>query len=189
MVGLVLCGGESKRMGTDKGMLRSGNLTWAQVAQKTLKDLDLPVFISVNEIQVPSYQRQFSRQHLIVDHVPVKGPLAGLLSFHYSYPETDVLVLPCDMVNMDTNTLYSLIKSYDRNRKMEGHFFLENNFIEPLCAVYSCKMLAMIAEQIVSGQLTHFALHKIISRFHISVVPIPDRSKFANYNSIDSICN
>ncbi|TJZ63181.1 molybdenum cofactor guanylyltransferase [Sphingobacterium olei] len=187
MIGLVLCGGESKRMGTDKGMLRHGNYTWAEYAQQTLHGLDLPVFISVNEGQLPVYQQRFSNPELIVDCVFAKGPLAGLLSLHFNFPEHDILVLACDMINMDAHTLHTLIRNYGEDEGVKGCFFGNNGRVEPLCAIYSSDMLTQIAEQLDSGQLVHFALHKIISYFHVSIVPIADHVKFANYNTFDHL--
>lgn len=188
MIGLVLCGGESKRMGTDKGMLRHGNYTWAEYAQQILNDLDLSVFFSVNERQLPAYQQQFLHQELIVDCVSAKGPLAGLLSIHVNFPQEDVLVLACDMINMDTDTLHTLIRNYNTNKGVAGCFFGINDHVEPLCAIYSSSMLAEIAAQLDSGTLINFALHKIISSFHVSIVPIADHIKFSNYNTIDYLC-
>ncbi|MBE8720352.1 molybdenum cofactor guanylyltransferase [Sphingobacterium pedocola] len=185
MIGLVLCGGESKRMGRDKGMLQYGNYTWAEYAQQILHCTDLPAFISVNERQLPVYQQQFSNPELIVDCVSAKGPLTGLLSAHFNFPEEDILVLACDMINMDTDTLRTLIRNHVDNKGIAGCFFENNSRVEPLCAIYSSSMLAQIATQLNSGTLIHFALHKIILSFHVSIIPIADHIKFVNYNTID----
>ncbi|GGH03134.1 NTP transferase domain-containing protein [Pedobacter zeae] len=48
MLGIVLCGGQSLRMGTDKGLLIHQDKLWAQVAADKLSVLDLLVNFSVN---------------------------------------------------------------------------------------------------------------------------------------------
>jgi molybdenum cofactor guanylyltransferase len=51
MLGIVLCGGQSSRMGTDKGLMVNEARTWAQTAVDKLTTLLIPVKISVNEKQ------------------------------------------------------------------------------------------------------------------------------------------
>ena len=43
MIGVVLCGGNSTRMGSDKGLLKEEEETWAELAGRKLKALQLPV--------------------------------------------------------------------------------------------------------------------------------------------------
>ena len=49
MYGLILCGGKSSRMGTDKGLLKLEANTWAQTAVDKLSELSIPVKLSVNK--------------------------------------------------------------------------------------------------------------------------------------------
>ena len=48
MLGIVLCGGQSLRMGKDKGLLKLEAKTWAQTAIDKIAVLNFPVKISVN---------------------------------------------------------------------------------------------------------------------------------------------
>ena len=52
MLAIILCGGRSSRMGTDKGLLKLEETTWVQSAAEKMKQLNLPVYISVNQDQV-----------------------------------------------------------------------------------------------------------------------------------------
>ncbi len=47
MIGLILCGGQSSRMGSDKGLLKLEAKTWAQTAIDKMEILHIPVKISV----------------------------------------------------------------------------------------------------------------------------------------------
>src|SRR5687767_3060241 len=105
MIGLVLCGGQSTRMGTDKGLMISPKkITWAQQCFSLLAKLDLHVVLSVNETQHNHYKRIFQWNELILDNpnLDVHGPLLGLLSVHAKYPTEDIFVLACDMVEMNS---------------------------------------------------------------------------------------
>jgi len=47
MLGIILCGGESSRMGTDKGLLIKDQKTWTRATFEKLELLSIPVKISI----------------------------------------------------------------------------------------------------------------------------------------------
>src|SRR5215212_9639839 len=100
MIGVILAGGQSTRMGRDKGLLKQNDVTWSEIAASKLALLQIPVFCSVNQWQLEVYSKIFLAGNLIVDDecIFVKGPLLGLLSIHQKFPDEDVLVLACDMI-------------------------------------------------------------------------------------------
>ena len=51
LIGVVLCGGKSSRMGSDKGLLKLNDKTWAELAVKKMEQLRIPVYVSINETQ------------------------------------------------------------------------------------------------------------------------------------------
>ena len=55
LLGVILCGGESKRMGTDKGLRSIGNTIWAKHVANKLHALHIPIIYSVNQQQVNTY--------------------------------------------------------------------------------------------------------------------------------------
>lgn len=184
MLGVVLCGGESRRMGSDKGLLPADEGVWAERALSKLMKLDIPVVLSVNAIQTESYNQIFPHKQLITDSTDAKGPLNGLLSVHESYPQKDLLVLACDMIDMDIPTLKSLKEVFEREKESFDYYvYKKDGFIEPLCAVYPSGTLESLHTKLVSGALPFFSLQRLIAGSNYKSLPIQDSQIFANYNS------
>src|SRR5215831_18844742 len=110
MLGVVLCGGQSTRMGSDKGLLTSNQYTWAQEAAAKLTALSMPVLVSVNSRQLESYATLYESSFLIPDDTTLRlgGPLSGILSVHRKFPKEDLMVLACDMLLMESFILREL---------------------------------------------------------------------------------
>lgn len=99
MTGVILCGGQSTRMGTDKGLIPCPEGIWARAAFNKMAALHLPVVVSINPSQYGEYSHFFSAAELITDDqsLSLAGPLLALLSVHRHIPAEDLLVLACDM--------------------------------------------------------------------------------------------
>src|SRR6478736_4937710 len=98
MIGVVLCGGKSSRMGMDKGLLKERDKTWSQIAVEKLSSLPLHSVVSINSSQQGSYSVFFFNDQLIIDkELNAKGPLLGLLSVHSQFINEDMLILGCDL--------------------------------------------------------------------------------------------
>src|SRR5258707_14339382 len=103
MLGIVLCGGASSRMGRDKGLFPTEKGNWAEKMLDNFKKLDIPGLLSVNRTQVDQYQLTFPDVELICDSdsLQIRGPLAAVLSVNLKYPMEDLFVAACDMPLMD----------------------------------------------------------------------------------------
>lgn len=185
MRGVVLCGGESKRMGSDKGLLSIGSDSWSMLAFRKLESLNIPVAVSVNKMQELSYRNLFSPRPLILDQLIARGPLRGLISAHLSFPNDDLLVLACDMTEMDVKTLQHLQQFVDTLPGYDYYVFGSENFIEPLCAVYSSAALKKLYKDLSKGRLLNFSLHKLIRVGNYKTLTITDPKKFTNHNTLN----
>src|SRR5258708_161355 len=110
LLGVVLCGGESRRMGRDKGLLQTDGQPWVLHMGDKLAHHQLPVVFSINKKQVPAYSAWLPAGRFIIDADWGAGPLKGLLSVHRHYPDNDLLTVACDMQDLDAATIGRLIQ-------------------------------------------------------------------------------
>jgi molybdopterin-guanine dinucleotide biosynthesis protein A len=99
LLGVVLAGGQSSRMGTDKARLQRGDITQLQFSQTLLKECGVDKVVVSGD------------QYDIADQLKQSGPLAGIYSVieHYqtNLPKA-LLILPVDMPLMTCQGLHKL---------------------------------------------------------------------------------
>jgi len=183
LLGVILCGGESKRMGSDKGLIEKDGETWAGLAARKLLSLPIPVVVSINEQQHELYSKLFSPDNLIIDSIDIKGPLTGLLSVHEQYPERDIFLMACDLVDMDEATISNLIDQYKSASDFD-FFVYQENFAEPFCAIYTSRGLKPVLEKAKAHSLIKFSFQTILDEGKTLRIPITRKSSFRNYNTI-----
>lgn len=181
--GVVLSGGESKRMGSDKGLIPFGRDNWTTLAFHKLKQLNIPVSVSINPTQLPAYSHFFSPAQLVIDQTNAKGPLKGLLSVHLQYPEDDLLLLACDMTDMDTDTLKVLLDSITSFPGFNYYLYEREDFMEPLCAIYTSGSLKLLYHELTANNLPGFSMHKLIKKGNHKTLPILNLQTFSNHNT------
>jgi len=179
--GVVMCGGQSRRMGTDKGLIPIQNTCWAKFIADKLAALSLPVSVSINQTQQRAYLSFFDSGELIIDSFDIGGPLNGLLSVHEQFPHDDLLLLACDMISMESETLQALIIIYQNDEQLH-HFYTYQNgaFAEPLCAIYTATGLAKSKSS--SGNDT--SLQKVLREGITKYIPLSNPQSFKNYNTL-----
>lgn len=186
MLGVVLCGGQSSRMGTDKGLIKLEAKTWAQTAVDKLSLLQLPVILSVNALQYDTYPAVFPVEHLVKDNerLAIRGPLAGVLSVHERYPQEDLLVLACDMPLMEVAVLEQLMHTCKAGNT-EAYVFTNQGAPEPLCAIYTANALAATLQRYHNHELTRHSMKFMLEYLAVHFIPLqPEQQKyFRNFNA------
>lgn len=187
MLGVILCGGLSSRMGTDKGLLKFNATNWARIAFDKMSLLKLPVVLSVNANQFNEYSALFPASKLIKDQVPLQihGPLCGVLSVHLQHPREDLFVLACDMPLMDIDILQQLYTLYCSEPSNDAFVFSNDGEPEPLCGIYKAKGLAFIMHLFTTNQLIRHSMKFIIEHMKTFLIPLREDQKkyFTNINT------
>ncbi len=187
MLGIVLCGGQSLRMGTDKGLLKHRDQLWAKLAAAKLNEIGLAVKCAVNAGQFNEYSKYFGDDELIVDNpsLELKGPLLGLLSSHLSFPTSNLFVLACDLLKMEVQLLNKLLEVYKSKLAFDAYVFVNDGEREPLCAIYTFKSLNDILLAHQSTGLAKHSMKFVLGNMKVCEVVLQDQEKFAfrNFNS------
>jgi molybdenum cofactor guanylyltransferase len=193
LLGVVLCGGQSTRMGNDKGLIQFNGTTWAQIARDKLSSLSLETILSINQNQLSPYSTFINTSDLIIDHseINVGGPLKGLFSIHSKFPEHDLLVLACDLPKMQLEVLNELMDQYTQQIMADAIVFTKNDRIEPLCGIYRASGLSKIYSAYLENKLVRHSMIKALealSTHFISIKPEWE-SSFQNMNSVEDLSN
>lgn len=177
LVALVLCGGESRRMGRDKGLMLKDGMPWAQFTGQRLAGYGR-VFYSIHPRQQEAYAAVLPADRLIVDSLDIPGPLNGLLSAHELMPEADLLLVACDMLDMDQATLERLVAAYQAADVTKADFFAygDERLWQPFGCIYTSRGLGKAAG--------HASLQSLLRGGRTQGLPITDAAAFANYNTI-----
>ena len=106
-VGVVLTGGASKRMGTDKATLVVGGKPMAvRVADAMWEAGCHPVEAQGGDVDAIE---QYGLE-AIPDRAPGEGPVVAILDAALRHARSDVVVAACDLVDLDAPTIRSLIQ-------------------------------------------------------------------------------
>ena len=182
--GLVLAGGKSRRMGTDKALLEHGGRSQlAHVVQLLEAEVDR-VFVSARPEQQDEPER--SRYELIVDSYEDMGPLAGILSAMEAHPDADWLVVACDLPNITGETLAHLVASRSDEHPFTAYISSHDGLPEPLCAVWRCGTDGIIRGFVEEGIRCP---RKILIRADTHLIEQLDPASLDNINTPDDLAS
>lgn len=135
ITGLILCGGESKRMGTAKALLIYNELPQYQVMYNLLMPLCDQVIISCKSSQSNWFKHDMP---ICFDEMQYEntGPIAALLSALKISAGNAILLLGCDYPALQENDIQLLIQTYITYNKSCCYVSGSHKTEEPLLAIY-----------------------------------------------------
>lgn len=151
LYGLVLAGGKSTRMGSDKGLIKYHSVPQQEHLYKLLEHTCDNVFLSVREEQQSIMDNHFN---VIVDQNEYRGPFNGILSAHKSYPDVSWLVLACDLPLIDSEALKSLADSRNQKKMATSYATKKTNLPEPLITIWEPEGLRKAIEYLQTSEST-----------------------------------
>ncbi|MCU0422462.1 MAG: NTP transferase domain-containing protein [Bacteroidia bacterium] len=133
--GLVLCGGQSVRMGKDKAWIVYHQLPQFAHVYAMMQSCCPKVFVSCNSAQII----EISKTHSCIEDNATfinNGPFTGLLSAFTAHPNQAFLVLGCDYPNFNMADMKALISARSIEYDAVCYINSQSGFTEPLLAVY-----------------------------------------------------
>lgn len=180
--GLVLAGGESRRMGRDKALLLRDGQSQLEYVAALLEGAVERAFVSVRQEQQEEPER--GRFSTIADRYEGIGPVAGILSAMDEYPDADWLVVACDLPNIDAATLEYLLENRSQEQPFTAFRSSYDELPEPLCAVYRGASNTIVREFVESGMVCP---RKILIRSDTLLLDQPDPHALDNINTPDDL--
>jgi len=147
--GLVLAGGSSSRMQTDKAALSYGRRPQLTHAFDLLAPRVSMAWISVRADQTGERLRAGYPQ--IVDGALGSGPIAGIIAAQARHPHAAWLVVACDLPLLDGSTLDQLLAGRDARRLATAFRSASDGLPEPLCAIYEPASREPILRHVAAG--------------------------------------
>jgi molybdopterin-guanine dinucleotide biosynthesis protein A len=160
--GIILLGGKSQRMGTDKYLLPFFNLTLVETLIRELEKVTAEVILITNEPEKLSFlpHKKFK------DLYPIPSAMSGLHSglTHSRYQAN--FILACDLPLFDSR----MIPYFSDHLTIESYAAvpLTPKGYEPLCGLYSKKCLPEIEKMFSEN---NYAIQELIRRVDTVILP------------------
>lgn len=175
ITGIILCGGKSTRMQTNKALLKIGKQTVIEIITTTLQSVFNDVILSANNIN----EYSFLNLPIIQDEFIDKGPLSGLhAAIKFSSTEKN-FVISCDMPLIPLE-LINFIASYNSDKEIilpEA-----NGKIQQLCGIYSKSIVSEINKIFTLSQIDKNIKGSVFELLNRIPKEIVDVSSFPFYN-------
>lgn len=147
--GLVLTGGKSTRMGTDKSRLSYHGAPQWEYLCNMLAQLGIPPVCSCREDQLDSLP---SGTAVVADTFTGLGPFGALLSAFRQEPDTAWLVLACDLPLLDEAAIRGLLENRNISKIATAYRSPdETGFPEPLVAIWEPKSYPVLLQFLAQG--------------------------------------
>jgi molybdopterin-guanine dinucleotide biosynthesis protein A len=177
--GLVLAGGQSRRMQQDKAFLQYHDQPQYLHTYHLLQQVCSEVFLSCRPEQVSLFQKLHPEISLIPDLYKDIGPMAALLSA-FRTQEVAWLTLACDMPLMDEPTLKHLLQERDLSAIATTYQLPGNDFPETMCTIWEPEAYPLLQE---ARQNQQYSLTRFLKRQNIRVLEPTNEDTLRNINT------
>jgi molybdopterin-guanine dinucleotide biosynthesis protein A len=180
LFGLVLAGGASTRMRTDKAALQYHGQPQLQWAFELVAKFCAASFVSVRPDQRGDAARAGHPQ--IVDRQPGIGPIAGISAALLEHPKAAWLVLACDLPFLTEHTLEHLIAHRDANKIATAYRSAHDGLPEPLCAIWEPAAREPVLAYLATGKQCP---RKFLINSDTKLLDLPENQALDNVNTVE----
>lgn len=181
--GLVLAGGESRRMGRDKALLDYHGAPQLEWAWGLVSRHCERAFVSVRRAHAQDGVRAGLPQ--IVDGELGAGPIAGIVAAQAAHPQAAWLVVACDLPFLNDATLARLVAKRGA-QPVTAYRSAHDGLPEPLCAIYEPATREQILASVDAGR---HCPRKFILATGVALLDLPESSVLDNVNTPDELAD
>ena len=163
--GLVLAGGESVRMGTDKGLLDYFGKSQRIYSMEMLEKLNLTAYLSVRK------EQKLDQNNIIEDKFIGLGPFGAICSAFQYDPNKAWLVLATDLPYVDEKLIRQLLDKRDPSKVATALKGKSKNFPEPLITIWEPKAYPILLQFLSLGISCP---RKVLINSDIKIVEVED---------------
>jgi molybdopterin-guanine dinucleotide biosynthesis protein A len=171
ITGIILCGGKSKRMGTDKALLKLGKFNLLEIAILTLEPFCDEILLSSN-IEYPLEKT--------LTYIPDKydniGPISGIYSALSESKNEHHIIITCDTPFLTTNTIQFILENAEQYDIVLPQV---NGKIQSLTGYFNISVLPFIESEI---QKKHYKPIQMFMECKHKILPIDYSLPFYNQN-------
>lgn len=176
IVGLVLSGGHSRRMGRDKGAIKNDQgKQWVHAQADTLAQFMQEVFISCRKEQAEDYAGPYP---FIFDQWDSQGPMTGLLTAMVQHTGTAFFVLGVDLFPSDDSVYRQLIEARSPD-KLATIVIQPDGYLQPLMGIWEPLAKEKLEAAWKDGK---FSLRHFLQENHHYVRAVPVLTELKNAN-------
>ncbi len=168
--GLVLAGGKSTRMQTDKGQINYHGKSQRQYTTQLLTPFCNKIFISGGGE---------GELNIIEDAFIGLGPYGGILSAMQTNPNIAWLTVACDLPYLSADTLQYLVSHRNASKVATAFLDSEGQFPEPLVTIWEPKAYPILLQFLSQG---YSCPRKVLINSDIELLTAPNVSEFRNIN-------
>lgn len=195
---IILCGGQSRRMGQDKGSMIIQDKPMIKHILSTLNHhIDEAIIVLNDKSRVDRYSEfinsnDYSYQiNFLEDKIKNKGPLPGIMTGLGKINSNYALVLPCDSPYVSEKYIETIFSQIDVNYQAIVPYHDETNRLktsEPLHSIYKKEIIADI-EKLVNDDILHIKglIEKIDTKFVLIDNKKIEKKEFRNLNRPEDI--
>jgi molybdopterin-guanine dinucleotide biosynthesis protein A len=176
--GLVLVGGKSTRMGTDKSELNYFGKPQKEVAKELLEHNNLETFYAVKDLSTSGKETIGPAQE-ICDKFLNLGPFGGICSAFQKDPNAAWFVLATDLPFVNDTVVKLLLKHRNPSKAATAIKGKGNQFAEPLITIYEPKAYPILLQYLAQG---YSCPRKMLINSEVEIVEI-ETSLIRNINT------
>ena len=177
LIGWVLAGGKSKRMGQDKAMISYYGKPQALYLWEMLTREGMETYLSVgmhldiaNKLGVPG----------IIDLIPDQGPLGAIYTAQQQFPHRPILLMACDMPLVDKEDVSLLVEKRKLTADASIFWNADREQPEPMLSVWETSSQVFVKEALDQGNLS---LMKLLGKMNVHTILHPYPPHFLNINT------